>query len=737
MKSNFRVLLSSLVLLTLVACGGGGSTLSRDDNGGGGASVIYDIELSLVETGTTTESNMLSSAKPLTVSAKVSSSDGSSVEGMVVTFSFDDPNLATFSVENGRAVTGADGIAQIGLIASQSSGSGYVIATVDSITTPSIGFTSAGDGGQNASVPAYLNLSANSLQLASSGSDEIELIALVKSSQQVLIEGAEVRFSVEGDAALQQGLVLTGTDGKARTILTTGENAENRNIIITASTGTSNPIEQEIVIQVVGTEISINGPASIILNTEAEYTVLLTDSDGKPIANEQLNLSTNTGVLTNVNPVTNTSGIATVVYTSTSSGNDIISANALNASTAFNVIVQQDDFSFTSVPDSEIALNQSVTLTVTWEKNGVPYPNGDITFVASRGVISNVDTVTNAQGQANFTLTSSNAGFSSISSTGEDAEGNIVSARSNIEFIATVANSILVDASPDSIGPDGQTATISAIIRDLNGNLVKGKTIVFSVTDVSGGRLNPATGITDSSGIASTVYTSVGTTKKEGVKVVATVQDKPSVNGEAYLTVADREFDISFGTGSTILLPDNDTSSYLKEFAVYVSDAEGNAVSGANLTVSLTPEKFIDGGQFRKGFWAWIDINKVWEPQITAYCSSEDQNDNGIRDGEGTGSDEDTNQDGDLTPGIVGVVSFKDGSSTTNNNGRVTLQWEYPKEFAVWTDMVLTVKGSSTGSEGQQSQKYTLPIAGDDINDQAKSPPANPYGSGPNCTDTN
>jgi len=112
-----------------------------------------------------------------------------------------------------------------------------------------------------------------------------------------------------------------------------------------------------------------------------------------------------------------------------------------------------------------------------------------------------------------------------------------VSARTEVEFIATDADSIIVDATPDSIGPSGQTSTIVAVVRDPNGNLIKGKTINFLVDDVSGGTISPNQATTDRSGIASTVYTSNAVSSYEAVKVYATVDDEQAVNGFTLLTV--------------------------------------------------------------------------------------------------------------------------------------------------------------------------------------------------------
>ena len=57
----------------------------------------------------------------------------------------------------------------------------------------------------------------------------------------------------------------------------------------------------------------------------------------------------------------------------------------------------------------------------------------------------------------------------------------LVSALTQIEFIATTPHTLIADASPDIIGPDGQTSTISAVVRDVDGNLVKNSVVNFNL----------------------------------------------------------------------------------------------------------------------------------------------------------------------------------------------------------------------------------------------------------------
>ncbi|MEI8648541.1 hypothetical protein P4S73_12545 [Paraglaciecola sp. Hal342] len=78
-----------------------------------------------------------------------------------------------------------------------------------------------------------------------------------------------------------------------------------------------------------------------------------------------------------------------------------------------------------------------------------------------------------------FSISADNAGFASISATGTDGDGNQVTARTQVEFVATQADNIIVDATPDSIGPTGEISTISAVVRDARGIWSRVKRLTF------------------------------------------------------------------------------------------------------------------------------------------------------------------------------------------------------------------------------------------------------------------
>lgn len=728
MRGLVKTLTLFSAIMLLVACGGGGS-VSRDgttDNGNDGDDgLTVSVSLELQDSDGESDRN-LSIDNPLFIVASVTDSNGDPVTDTLISFTVSEPSLAEFTNDTGTARTNEDGEARIGITVGTAAGDGQVTATLAGGETGSTTFTSAGSGSGSVQ-PSTLQLYTSSVQLPSSGSDEVELIAVVKNAQSVLMEGVEVSFSANSDAGveLQRTQPVTAADGTARAILTSQNNAANRSVTITAQTGT---LTQSVTVNVFGTEVTINGTSSVILNDTVEYTLRVQDSDGVAIPNQEIALTAENGSLGQETVVSGADGQVTVQYTATDAGEDTLTASALNATANFVINVQQDEFSFTTVPDNEVSLNANTEVAVTWNQNGSPLVNGTVSLSTSRGeIVSDASTSTDSSGEASFTLRSDNAGVAAITATGFDAGGNeVVTARFDIEFIATQPGTVLADATPDLIGPDGQTSTITAIVRDNDGNLVKNAVVTFNVDDTSTGSISPSQSTTDSNGVASTVFTSGAVTSQDGVVITAAISGSPAISDSVVLTVGSRAFDVSLGTGNLINSPDNAT--YMKEFAVFVSDSVGRPVSGVSLTASATPVKFVNAGVYRKGDWSWT--GDVWVPAYTATCANEDENANGMLD---TG--EDTNGDNELSPGIVGTISFADDDAVTDENGQAIVEVRYPRAYAAFYDAVIQVFAQSTGTEASASVNYTYAAAADDLDDEAEVPPSSPFGTSNVCTD--
>ena len=727
MNALIKFLVVCATTILLFACGGGSESLSRDGGGGGTSpdpdpEPTYSVAVGIADSQGNA-SNEVGEGSPLTITATLSATNGGSINDVLVTFSLSSPDLAAFDNDTATALTNADGVAIIGLEVGSQRGDGVVSATIDAGASGTVGFRSTGIQ-QAQVVPASLELFATQVQMASSGDDKVELIAIVKNEQNVLLEGVVVSFSADAGASIENVAGTTGPDGKASATLTTENNRTNRSINVTATTAS---LTDTLSVNVVGTEINVNGANSVIINDQAPITFNLVDSSGIGISGQALTLATDIGELDNLTPVTGANGQVTVNFTATSSGQGTITATALNATGSLPMTVQQDDFSFSSLPNEDVPLQTDQNISVRWFKNNSAFASGSVTVTTSRGIIATPTVVTDASGIATVSIRSEFAGPASISAIGTDANGDQVTARANIEFIATQVQSVFVDATPDLIGPEGQTSTISAVVRDPSGNLVKGKVVDFTLIDSSGGSIEPNSATTGSDGIASTVYTSNAVSPEDGVTIQATAD---SVVGQVDLTVGDRAFDISIGTGNEI--GDQDASTYVKEFAVFVSDSVGRPVESASLTASATPIKRVNGGVYTKGFWEWNPVTEVWDPTPTAVCDNEDVNNNGRLD-----AGEDTNNDGELTPGIIGTISFQDSIAQTNAAGQATLELRYPKQYAIWVGVEVSVFGQSSGSEARDSQSLMLPIANSDVTSEDNKPPSNPFGASFSCSNSN
>ena len=739
---RLRTLFGFLALVSLFSCGGGGS-ISRDDtpvdNGGGSGTITISMQLALTDADGQPSSS-LSESTPLTLTATATDSNGDPVTDTLVTYAFQPEDLAIFGNDSGTASTDVNGVATIQILVGENSGAGEVIATLSSGETATTTFDSAGTI-QIGEQPASLDLFGSSTQLASGGADEIELIALVKDANNVLLEGVDVTFSANEGASLQIIQGVTAADGTARAILTTQNNSENRTIEVTARAATYSQIFN---IEVVGTGIAVNGSPSVILGSTSEFTIFLSDSDGDGIANQLVQISSlNGNELEPTELVTDQEGQVAVYYTADNSGVDVITAQALNATGVLNISVQQDQFSFTSVSEDDIPLGELSTLEVTWLKENSPFANGAITLTTTRGSLSNVNVTTGIDGKTNFQILSNNAGKSVVSAQGIDINGNIVNARTEIEFIAIDVDNIILSASPNSIGPAGQKSTITAVLRDDAGNLVKGKTVNFNAEDVSGGEISPASAVTDSNGLASTVYTSLNVTTENGITITAT-EPNSGIDKSIELTVANRAQFISIGTGN--IIEASDETSYLKKFTVFVTDANSNPVSDVELSVTGTPVKYtellepnaepVDSNYqvirpaFYKGFWSAfpsIEDFEYWVAVRTIGCANEDVDGDGIED-----PNENLNGDDGLTP--VNIVSI-DGDIVTDENGQAIIELRYAKSFAAWGEIKITASAPVSGSESQASQFFTLSASAADLRLETTPPNSNPFGTGVNLVE--
>jgi hypothetical protein len=170
----------------------------------------------------------------------------------------------------------------------------------------------------------------------------------------------------------------------------------------------------------------------------------------------------------------------------------------------------------------------------------------------------------------------------------------------------------------------------------------------------------------------------------------------------------------------------SDDQQYFKDYIIKVVDKNGFPVKGA----SIVPR--IDVVRYGKGF--LNDPKAVPAPTVTfslsAVCDAEDVNLNDVLD-----SGEDTNGDGKLTPLRATVSLQAVNGLITNNDGVVLFQMQYPKNYASWLAVRLTVSTTVSGSEGKSSELFGLPFLDGDEKKPGAAFSRAPYGTSGSCTD--
>jgi hypothetical protein len=449
--------------------------------------------------------------------------------------------------------------------------------------------------------------------------------------------------------------------------------------------------------------------------------------------------SANGNTLSAASYVTNNSGQITVTVRATAGGADTITAAAIGATKTYSLNVSSAILTITPpTSGQEVNINTWQPVTATYTNAGSPVVGATVNFSTTRGTLDAVSAVTGAAGTATANVSSTNSGAALVSAYVTPGP----SAQVAIEFIATTAATVTVQASPSTIGTNssGQTtekSLITAVVRDVNDNLVKNKTVIFTiVTDASAGQLSPASATTDSSGTASSYFIAgAAPGGLNGVTIRATVGN---LSGTVTLTVAKKALFITMATGPTILKVE--PNKYQKEYVALVTDAAGNPVSGAVVVPMVTPL------YYKRGYYAWpttagasgwSQVNTLVSgsstlPGVPA-CVNEDSithnplyDFNGILD-----PGEDQNANNRLDPGNVASVT----AAVTDSAGHSTLSIVYARDYAYWVNVKLEAWATTAGSTASAFVSFDLQGEASDYGSPTSSPPGNPspFGISTSC----
>jgi hypothetical protein len=579
-----------------------------------------------------------------------------------------------------------------------------------------------GGGPGGPATVASLTLLTSSPQIPSDGSANATITALVRDNNNNVMKDVPVTFTANSGSLVVAQPATTDDNGLLTASLGTAGDPTNRSITVNALAGTGT--QANVTVNVIGTAITITGPASLPLGASGSYTILVANAGGAGIANRSVSISSAraNGIAPQTQLTTDAQGKAAFTLAANNSGDDTITVTALGIQATQAVAVSSDTFTFTApAANTEVALGANVVVTTNWKQNNAAVANQPITFSATRGTVSAATVNTDASGNASITMNADNAGPAVVTAT--NATGTSV--QLNIEFVAITPTSLELQATPFTVATNDQS-TITAIVRDAAGNLVKNKAVAFVLNDTTGGALSVAQATTNSQGRAQTFYNASATTSAVGgVHVNATVQGFPAVTDQVDLTVAQRAVFISLGTGNTIEEPNQ--SQYKKEWAIQVTDAQGNGVDLVNVSVSVLSERYWDGTR------AWN--GKVWVTNaLPPGCVDEDiVNRNGVLD-----PGEDVNGNGRLEAGnrVTAVARVGGGSTvTTDSNGFALVDIYYAQDLAYWLQVTLEAKATVQGTEFRKAATFVLEGLAADFSSETVAPPGltSPFGVDGNC----
>ncbi|KPC51744.1 Ig-like domain-containing protein [Amantichitinum ursilacus] len=586
-----------------------------------------------------------------------------------------------------------------------------------------------------------ISLLATSPTLNSDGATPVTISALLKDSTNNVIPSQAVSFTVDSGAVIVTNGGLTDSTGVAKATVTTGNDATNRTITVTA---TSASMSKTIVLSVSGTSLQLSGATSLAINATTNLTATLTDSSGKALANQSVSLKSALGNTFSAagapvtSATTDTAGTVTFAYNAVNSGSDTVTISALGASVSKNITVTSQVFTLSPTTNSQagvdfsqtpptVVLNTPISLTLHYANGSTPLAGRTITFNATRGTISSTNpATTDANGNAVVTLQSATSGQGTVTASTSGITGSY-----DVYFLATNPTSVKLQPNVSKVSAGGST-TVTATVRDAANNLVRGQQVSFTVTnDTTGGTLSTATATTDDYGQASTKYTAGAVSGgSNGVTITGTVTGtSPAVSGTTTLTVGGTALFITLGTGNTISTGAGSGAStqYSMPYQVLVSDSAGNPVKNVAVTVAVIPQ-FYRKGSYAQGSAAWVQT-------IATQCANEDSNRNGILD-----PLEDINGNGTLEPGNVANVLSATGVTTntvtTDDTGSAFIQIVYPKDRAYWVGVTLFATATVSGTEANSSANFVLPGITGDYTNLSADPPGrySPYGVASSCT---
>ena len=641
-SSRFAGVTASLLLATSVALlagcgGGGGSAPSTTPPGSGpGTGTTVTAVVSSLSLGTSAISIKTDNSTSATLTATPIDASNAAMADVTVSF-------ATTSgvLSDSTKKSGLNGVASVTL----SSGS------IDSSNRTATVTVTA--GGKTASIPVLINGSTLTLTPSAGGSvqvgaGKITISATAKDAGGAGKNGQTVRFSIgatsTGAATLSATTLVTDVTGTTSdvtftptapgTVVVVGEWLDaKQQVSVTASQAIAVTPAAGIAFAI--TTPAINPLPIVLSGTQPLSVTVPATIDGQAVAS--VRISATAGTWTGVTQATAPG--SSIIQTPVNSG---VAATFTAPTTSGSVTVQVD------------ALN------------------------AKNGVLSTLP--------AKFAVSA------------DPSAAAAISLQTSVAVIGP------------SSGTNASTATLTTTVRDAKNNTVANAPVLFELlgTTGSGESISPAVAYTNDSGQATATFTAgsaptVGAVYARasvlGVDLHVPCTGSPATTllcSVTPLTVASSAVSVVVAFGTTISDTANHTQ-YQYPGSVLVVDANGSAVAGATVTLSVFPIRYNNGTLSGPG-------SCVFTSNPLGWVDNEDVNRNGILD---ANLNEDVNGNGVISPpqAAGGTVPT---TVTTDSFGAATFILQYSKKSAFFIEDEVTARVIVSGTERSARTTFIL-----------------------------
>jgi hypothetical protein len=542
--------------------------------------------------------------------ATVTNSSGAAVanDSVMFTASSPSPSGACGTFATPFATTNSSGVATDTYTSSTTAGTCSVTATdADSDTS-----SSASTVTQSAVVSVSVSASPTSIPANSTSTSVISADVTLPSGAPA--SGDVVTFSATGTGTgtFSSTTATTNASGIATTDYVSSTTpgfvvitaAAAPSALVAGNSGTT--IVDQTSPTVTNTPYSVSvtpSPASIPANSTSTSTLTVTvkDSTGAVVSGDPLSFSlpspapATCGTLSATSGVTNASGQATVVYTSSSTtGSCVITVNEAqdgqSATATITETTPSDTVTVTPSP-AAVAANgataSSVTATVT-NPSGAAVSGDTVTFTTAAypagacGTVSPTSGTTNASGAVTVAYVSSTtSGFCTITAKESATNG---SGTGVIDQIASPAPSTTYSVAVNSptlnaTGTTTTTLTATVDTTSTSGVGVPNDPVMFTLTGTPAaacGTLSSAMATTNASGVASVTYTT-STTAGNCTITATEANDDQSGSG----TVAQKAVDVVTVNANPASIVANGTS--ISTITATVTTSSGAPISGATV----------------------------------------------------------------------------------------------------------------------------------------------------------